>query len=122
MKNVGKVIIMLLIIASVFGEPLMSLWKWIQKLVKSIPNFSAIEMLIFIIAIMAIVMVGIYLSIDIYASNLAMRKTRKKLRLTEGEWPNGTCYTYWDYKKRILKKFGINWKSPAEKNPDILFD
>ena len=35
----------------------------------------------------------------------------------------GFCHMYWGTKKRILKeKYGIDWKSPAELNPFILFD
>jgi len=35
----------------------------------------------------------------------------------------GTCHVYWDIKAEILKRdYGIMWKSPAELNPDILFD
>ena len=35
----------------------------------------------------------------------------------------GACYSYWDIKKRILKyDYGIEWKSPKEMNPRIVFD
>ena len=35
----------------------------------------------------------------------------------------GYCHIYWAAKKRILKeKFGIDWKSPSELNPYIIFD
>ena len=35
----------------------------------------------------------------------------------------GYCHMLWPRQKRILKeKYGINWKTPAEMNPDILFD
>lgn len=35
----------------------------------------------------------------------------------------GWCYHYWGYKKEILKsKYGIEWKSPDEMNPNILYD
>ena len=35
----------------------------------------------------------------------------------------GYCYMYWETKKHILKEvFGINWKSPSELNPHVLFD
>lgn len=35
----------------------------------------------------------------------------------------GYCHQYWETKKRILKeKYGIDWKSPSEMNPDVLFD
>ena len=35
----------------------------------------------------------------------------------------GYCYLYWAAKKRILReKYNIDWKSPSELNPDVLFD
>ena len=35
----------------------------------------------------------------------------------------GFCHIYWSAKKRLLKeKYGIDWQSPAERNPMILFD
>ena len=35
----------------------------------------------------------------------------------------GFCHLYWSHKKKILKEyFDIDWKSPAELNPDIIFD
>ena len=35
----------------------------------------------------------------------------------------GFCHLYWGVKKSILKeKYGIDWQSPAERNPMILFD
>lgn len=35
----------------------------------------------------------------------------------------GYCYLYWHTKKEILKKdYNIDWKSPSELNPGILFD
>lgn len=35
----------------------------------------------------------------------------------------GFCHLYWSTKKRILKvQFGIDWKTPAEMNPDMCFD
>ena len=35
----------------------------------------------------------------------------------------GFCHTYWQTKKTILKeRFGIEWKSPAERYPGIIFD
>jgi hypothetical protein len=35
----------------------------------------------------------------------------------------GFCHLYWETKKRVLKEqFGIDWKSPSEMNPDVLFD
>lgn len=35
----------------------------------------------------------------------------------------GYCYSIWGEKQKILKeKYNIDWKTPAEMNPDILFD
>jgi hypothetical protein len=34
----------------------------------------------------------------------------------------GRCHTYWARKKELLKSVGIDWKSPAECNPYIIFD
>ena len=35
----------------------------------------------------------------------------------------GFCHIYWSAKKSILKeKYNIDWRSPAELNPAILFD
>jgi hypothetical protein len=35
----------------------------------------------------------------------------------------GYCHSLWDEQKRILReKYGIDWKTPAELNPDICFD
>jgi hypothetical protein len=35
----------------------------------------------------------------------------------------GKCHMVWGIQKEILKnKYGIDWKDPAEMNPDIMFD
>ncbi len=35
----------------------------------------------------------------------------------------GACHYRWGVKKRFLKKkYGIDWKSPAELNPGVCFD
>ncbi len=35
----------------------------------------------------------------------------------------GCCYIYWHIKKQLLKeKYGIDWQSPAELNPRVIFD
>ena len=35
----------------------------------------------------------------------------------------GECHIIWNLQKRILKeKFGVDWKTPAEMNEDIIFD
>ena len=35
----------------------------------------------------------------------------------------GACHAFWAVKKRILKnQFGLGWSSPADLNPDVIFD
>lgn len=35
----------------------------------------------------------------------------------------GACHYIWEYKKELLKmKYNIDWKSPAELNPEVIFD
>ena len=35
----------------------------------------------------------------------------------------GYCHKYWSAKKLILRRdYGIEWHSPAELNPDAMFD
>lgn len=35
----------------------------------------------------------------------------------------GFCHIYWHRKKQLLKElYNIDWKSPAELNPGIIFD
>lgn len=35
----------------------------------------------------------------------------------------GYCHSLWPRMKQIMKaKYGVNWRSPAELNPDIFFD
>jgi hypothetical protein len=54
----------------------------------------------------------------------AERRVRFKLRL-RGYTPGrmGYCHVFWPAKKKVLReKYGIEWKSPAELNPDTLFD
>ena len=35
----------------------------------------------------------------------------------------GVCHQMWAYKKRLLRlEYGINWRSPADLNPCVLFD
>ena len=34
----------------------------------------------------------------------------------------GTCHRYWARKKALLAGRGIEWKSPAEMNPEVHFD
>lgn len=35
----------------------------------------------------------------------------------------GFCFAYWSAKKHVLRtKFGIEWRSPSEMNPGVMFD
>lgn len=34
----------------------------------------------------------------------------------------GICHRIWMRKKRLLAQSGIDWKTPAEMNPDVIFD
>ncbi len=54
----------------------------------------------------------------------AMKKIDPILRreFPKGRWMMGTCYPYWARKKALLQEHGVEWKSPAEMNPRILFD
>ena len=47
-----------------------------------------------------------------------------KIRAEIGEKRGmGFCHLYWSTKRRILKEeYGIDWKSPSQLNPHILFD
>ena len=42
-------------------------------------------------------------------------------RGVEAEW--GFCHLFWWEKKDVLReRYGIDWSSPAELNPDVRFD
>lgn len=35
----------------------------------------------------------------------------------------GSCHILWERQQKILEeKYGVVWRSPAEMNPDIIFD
>jgi hypothetical protein len=47
----------------------------------------------------------------------------KVLKEFGGKHMFGECHAIWDETKRILKeKYNIDWKTPAEMNPDVQFD
>ena len=47
----------------------------------------------------------------------------EELGIPEGEYMLGMCHSIWHYKKQILKtEDGIDWHSPAELNPDAIYD
>lgn len=40
----------------------------------------------------------------------------------EDNAPLGSCNTYWKRKKELLAQHGVEWQSPAELNPGVIFD
>jgi hypothetical protein len=34
----------------------------------------------------------------------------------------GSCHAFWQFKKKLLSLRGIEWKSPKECNPHVMFD
>lgn len=34
----------------------------------------------------------------------------------------GFCHYYWSVKRNVLKKYGIDWRSPSGMNPGVMFD
>ena len=34
----------------------------------------------------------------------------------------GICHLYWNRKKELLAKHSVDWKTPDELNPGVLFD
>lgn len=43
--------------------------------------------------------------------------------LKEINMGTGFCHVLWQIQKKVLKRdYGINWKSPSELNPHILYD
>lgn len=58
---------------------------------------------------------------DEYAS--VELEIERKIRTEIGECRYmGYCHKYWSTKKKMLKEYGIIWKSPAELNPSVIFD
>ena len=61
-----------------------------------------------------------------------MKKKLIKAAETEAEYSmeqdgtiklEGACHILWGRQKQILKeRYGIKWRSPAEMNPDVMFD
>lgn len=53
----------------------------------------------------------------------ALRMARENLGLPEGTYTRGMCHVVWKYKKFILKKeHDIDWHSPAEVHPGVIYD
>jgi hypothetical protein len=59
---------------------------------------------------------------DVFAKiDAEVEEALKDSPIREGQM--GYCYTFWDKKQEILKqKYKIDWHTPAETNPDTLFD
>jgi hypothetical protein len=46
-----------------------------------------------------------------------------ELELDEGRGQLGYCHRVWELQKKILReKYGLDWKTPQEMNPNTLFD
>ncbi len=51
------------------------------------------------------------------------KEVEKLLEHDESAHVYGGCHLIWGFKKRILKeRYGIEWRNPAEMNPDVFFD
>lgn len=52
------------------------------------------------------------------ANNLAWRDSAGNYHFRMG-----SCYTRWAYEKKLLKeRYGIDWITPDEANPGVMFD
>jgi hypothetical protein len=53
-----------------------------------------------------------------------IEKIEKELdeRMKDKPQGMGSCHIYWELKKELLADAGIEWKSPKECNPYIMFD
>lgn len=52
-------------------------------------------------------------------------KAEREAELELADWPRGMgfCHILWETQKEILReKYGIDWHTPVEMNPDALFD
>lgn len=66
---------------------------------------------------------ALYESVNEEVNARAEKLAREELGLSEGELMMGLCHGIWYHKKRILKEeYGIDWHSPAELHPEIIFD
>lgn len=53
----------------------------------------------------------------------AMKKIQEELdERMEGIDGMGSCHIYWRHKKQLLARFRVEWKSPKECNPFVMFD
>ena len=54
---------------------------------------------------------------------LAELEAQEQLRASGIPRTLGYCHALWAAQREILKeKYGIDWRSPAEMNPNIIFD
>jgi len=65
-------------------------------------------------------------SISEAATDLAIKDINEEfpyLNVTRDDLVMGLCHAVWRHKKRLLKELhGLDWSSPAELNPHILYD
>lgn len=48
---------------------------------------------------------------------------RKRWNIEANNWPLGSCHMIWTRMKEIFKEeYNIDWKAPAECEPDVYFD
>jgi hypothetical protein len=53
----------------------------------------------------------------------ADKEARMELAVHPARDELGFCHIFWWTKKRILKeKYGVDWKTPAEEKPGVMFD
>lgn len=52
----------------------------------------------------------------------AIREAQSRVE-AQGVRGAGSCYAIWDETQRILEeKYGLHWHTPAEMNPNVIFD
>ncbi len=49
-------------------------------------------------------------------------EARQKLLAEKGSLGLGSCHEIWRKQKAILQGMGIDWKTPGEMNPEVMFD
>ena len=54
---------------------------------------------------------------------IAKAEREAELELADVPRSLGFCHVVWETKKRILReKYGVDWHTPVEMNPGVLFD
>lgn len=53
-----------------------------------------------------------------------LKEVDAQLEETFKDYPRGMgfCHIYWTYKKKYLADRGYEWESPADQNPDTIYD